>query len=151
MDTSLHRLMSYIHHSCAYRMYAWVGSDQKIFSLDVYSDSDYAGCTETQRSTTGSIVFSALRLCRCRSPLYPKRQGFVSRSTPEAEIVAMDTTIRVLTLPALSMAEELSPRVKVRICGDYQAMLCVMKTGRNPAMRHLSRTHRVSIAWLHEQ
>ena len=30
-------------------------------------------------------------------------------------------------------------------------MLCVMKSGRNPTMRHLSRSHRVSVAWLHEQ
>ena len=35
--------------------------------------------------------------------------------------------------------------------GDNVSMLQVMKAGRNPTMRHLGRTHRVSVAWLHEQ
>ena len=30
-------------------------------------------------------------------------------------------------------------------------MIQVMKSGRNPTMRHMGRTHRVSIAWLHER
>ncbi|MFM7990304.1 MAG: hypothetical protein ACKPKO_64415, partial [Candidatus Fonsibacter sp.] len=33
---------------------------------------------------------------------------------------------------------------------DNQAMIRVVKTGNNPTMRYLSRTHRVSVAWLHE-
>ena len=34
---------------------------------------------------------------------------------------------------------------------DNQAMIRVWQTGRNPTMRHLGRTHRVSVAWLHER
>ena len=34
---------------------------------------------------------------------------------------------------------------------DNQAMIRVCETGRNPTMRHLGRTHGVSVAWLHEQ
>ena len=30
-------------------------------------------------------------------------------------------------------------------------MLRVIETGRNPTMRHLHRTHRVSVSWLHER
>ena len=30
-------------------------------------------------------------------------------------------------------------------------MIRVCQTGRNPTMRHLGRTHRVSVAWLHER
>ena len=33
---------------------------------------------------------------------------------------------------------------------DNQAMIHVMKTGRNPTMRHVGRTHRISIAALRE-
>ena len=29
-------------------------------------------------------------------------------------------------------------------------MIRIMETGRNPTMRHLLRTHRISVAWLHE-
>ena len=30
-------------------------------------------------------------------------------------------------------------------------MIRVCETGRNPTMRHLGRTHRVSVSWLHER
>ena len=33
---------------------------------------------------------------------------------------------------------------------DNQAPLQVLKTGKNPTMRHLGRTHRVNLAWLSE-
>ena len=107
MDKRLHRLMSYIHHSYAYRIYAWAGTDIGNGVLDVHSDSGYAGCSETQRSTTGSIVF--LRGSDMSVPIsfISKRQRSVSRSTAEAEIVAMDTSLRVFTLPVLSIMEEL--------------------------------------------
>jgi hypothetical protein len=107
-DKRLQRLMSYIHHSYSYRLYAYMGEDQPKFTMDIYSDSDYAGCTQTQRSTTGSVIF--LRGGEDTSvpiSFMSKRQGSVSRSTPEAEIVAMDMTIRILTLPVLCLVEEL--------------------------------------------
>jgi hypothetical protein len=34
---------------------------------------------------------------------------------------------------------------------DNQAMIQVIKSGKNPTMRYLGRTHRVSIQWLHER
>jgi hypothetical protein len=58
-DKRLHKLMVYVQNSLAYRMYAW--NDQSSadgpYKLRVYSDSDFAGCSQTQRSTTGSIVY----------------------------------------------------------------------------------------------
>ena len=30
-------------------------------------------------------------------------------------------------------------------------MLQCVRTGRNPTMRHLARTHRISVSWMHEQ
>ena len=49
------------------------------------------------------------------------------------------------------LAEEVVGVCCVQICGDKQARVCVMKTGRNPIVRHLTRTRRVPFAWLHEQ
>jgi hypothetical protein len=34
---------------------------------------------------------------------------------------------------------------------DNQAVIEVVRTGRNPSMRHLSRVHGISIGFLHEQ
>ena len=39
----------------------------------------------------------------------------------------------------------------MRFLEDNQAMLQCVKSGRNPTMRHLARTHRVSVGWIHEQ
>jgi hypothetical protein len=153
MDKRLHRLMVYIQNSLAYRMYAW--NDQGVadgpFKLRVYSDSDFAGCSQTQRSTTGAIVFLTRSGAKIPLAYLSKRQTCVSHSTPEAEIVAMDSTIRLLALPLVQIADEVFGITKIQIMGDNKGMLCVMKSGRSPTMRHLSRSHRVSVAWLHEQ
>ena len=37
-----------------------------------------------------------------------------------------------------------------RFYEDNEAMIRVCLTGKNPTMRHLSRTHRISVAFLHE-
>ena len=63
----------------------------------------------------------------------------------------MDSTIRLLAVPLVQIADEVFGITKIQIMGDNQGMLCVMKSGRNPTMRHRSRSHRVSVAWLHEQ
>jgi hypothetical protein len=34
---------------------------------------------------------------------------------------------------------------------DNQAMIQIVRTGRNPTMRHLGRVHKIAVAWLHEQ
>jgi len=62
----------------------------------------------------------------------------------------MDTTLRVVAMPTRVIWDVLSPSMKGVMFGDNEAMLQVIKTGRNPTMRYLSRTHRVSISWLNE-
>eukprot|EP00969_Alexandrium_andersonii_P070009 3090140-Alexandrium_andersonii.AAC.1 len=39
----------------------------------------------------------------------------------------------------------------LRVHEDNQAMMAIVKSGRNPAMRYLLKTHRVSVQWLHER
>ena len=53
----------------------------------MYDDAEFAGCTETQRATSGLHV-----VCQGPHTNFPftgmsKRQGCVSRSTPAAELV----------------------------------------------------------------
>jgi hypothetical protein len=43
------------------------------------------------------------------------------------------------------------PHAYAFICiEDNQAMMACARSGRNPTMRYLGRTHRVSVAWLKE-
>ena len=66
-------------------------------------------------------------------------------------MVATDFSLRHCGLPALDLWQAVLPNQKV-LCvhEDNQAMIRIIETGKNPTMRYLHRTHRISVAWLHE-
>ena len=75
----------------------------------------------------------------------------MSHSTLEAELVATDFGLRTDGLPALSLRLLLFlHQPPLLFHEDNQAMIRVVATGKNPTMRYLARTHRVSVAWLHD-
>ena len=151
-DRRLHRLISYINSTLELRLTGYVGDNPSEVSLALYSDADFAGCKNTARSTTG--VFLALVGPNTFVPLaaVSKRQTCVSHSTAEAEIVAANTAVRTIGLPTKVLMEfVLNKDVDLVLHEDNQATLRVIKTGRSPALRHLSRTHHVNIAWLTER
>ena len=150
-DAKLHHLMCYVHHSADQKMVGWVGDSKADLSLALFADADYAGCGQSLKSTSGAHMHVQGK--RTRFPLAggSKRQGCVSHSTPEAEIVAADYALRTLGIPSISAWETLM-RTPPRIVfyDDNQAMINVMRSGRNPTMRHMERTHGISITWLYE-
>ena len=83
----------------------------------------------------------------------------MSLSTTEAELVAGALALKTAGLPAIIIMKILSLAANVgrnsqtllHFHVDNQAMASVIRTGRNPTMRHLSRTHGIAISWLHEQ
>ena len=78
-----------------------------------------------------------------------KKQTCVSHSTPEAEIVAANAAVRLEGLPALQLWDVILERkVIATMLGDNQATMQILKSGKNPALRHSARTHRVNFAWL---
>ena len=150
-DRKLHRLMCYIHSSYHLQMVGWVGDKPEDVQPFLFADADFAGCTETQRSTTG--YYLAIRGPRTCFPItgVSKRQNCVSHSTPEAETVATDFCLRHCGLPNLDLWHTVLPHKPcIMFFEDNQAMIRVIETGKNPTMRYLHRTHRVSVAWLHE-
>ena len=132
-------------------MIGWVGNDMKDLSIMLYADADFAGCAQSLRSTSGSHMHIQGKCTRFPLAGGSKRQGCVSHSTPEAEIVAADVTLRTMGLPALSIWETLTESSpKLLFHDDNQGMIGVVRSGRNPTTRHLERTHGISIASLHE-
>ena len=78
-----------------------------------------------------------------------KKQTCVSHSTPEAEIVAANAAVRLEGLPALQLWDVvLERKVIATLLEDNQAIMQILKSGKNPALRHVPRTHRVNFAWL---
>ena len=80
-----------------------------------------------------------------------KRQGCVSHSTPEAEIIAADYALRTHAIPIISLWKTLVQQdPKIVFHDDNQGMIAIIRSGQNPTMRHLERTHGISIQWMHE-
>ena len=145
--------MCWINSSLDLSLWGWCGDkDTNNIVLSLFCDSDFAGCTQTARSTTG--VFLALVGPHSFLPLsaISKRQTAVSHSTPEAELVAADHGVRVEGLPAVTLWNVLLKRdVSLVLCEDNESAARVIETGRNPTMRHILRTHKVDLAFLHER
>ena len=81
-----------------------------------------------------------------------KKQTAVSHSTVEAEIIAADHAIRMAGLPPLPLWETIRDRsLSLDVFQDNQATARIMTTGRAPTLRHIKRTHQVSVAWLNER
>ena len=150
-DAKLYHLMCYVNSSLSKRMTGWVGNKFDDLSLSLFADADFAGCAQTLRSTSGSHMHIQGKQTRFPLSGGSKRQGCVSHSTPEAEIVAADVTLRTMGLPALSIWETLTGKSpKLLFHDDNQGMIGVVRSGRNPTMRHLERTHGIAITSLHE-
>ena len=74
----------------------------------------------------------------------------VSVSTPEAELVAGSHGLLRELVPALDICDKLlPPNYPAVFHEDNQAMIRIIRSGRNPTVRYLHRTHRLSIAALH--
>ena len=87
-DQELHQLISYVHCTKHMKMVGWVSDSLESLQIQLYSDSDFAGCIESMRPTIG--MHSCLTGPGIYFPLsgQRKRQGCISQSTTEAELVA---------------------------------------------------------------
>jgi hypothetical protein len=158
-DDELYRLVCYIHTTKGNNMIEWFADIVDDIQPHLFFDSDFAGTEGTQTSTSGAHL--CLRGPHTSFPLsgQSKRQGCVSQSITEAEIMAAALALTSAGLPVITIMEILkaasklrgSPMTVLHFHVDNQAMAAVIRSGRNPTMRHLSRTHGICIAWLHEQ
>ena len=84
----LNRLISYIHHTCEYKQYCYLGNIAKQCRLGLFQDSDFAGDLEDSKSTSGGT------LCVFGSHTFVpiswmcKKQTAVSHSSTESEIIS---------------------------------------------------------------
>ncbi len=134
------------------RQIGFVGDRPEELELGLFSDADFAGDRDKMRSTSG--VFLALYAPHAFYPLSArsKKQPAVSHSTVEAEIIAADHAIRISGLPALPLWETILDRtLSLDVYQDNQATARIMTTGRAPTLRHIKRTHCVSVARLNER
>lgn len=94
-------------------------------NLDAYCDSDYAGCIETRRSTTGFIIMiSGGPVSWCS-----KRQPIVSLSSTEAEYIAAAECLKECLYLKVYLSELIGKQVKISLSIDNQSAIQLIKTG----------------------
>ena len=102
-DRRLHRLICYMHQTAEYAQLCFVGDSPSKCWLAMFSDASFAGDLRDSKSTSGGI------LCLVGPNTYVpiswlcKKQGAVSHSTAEAEVISLDAGVRLEGLPALSL------------------------------------------------
>ena len=102
-DKRLNRLISYIHHTCEYKLCCHVGNTAKLCRLGLFQDSDFAGDLEDSKSTSGGT------LCIFGSHTFVpiswmcKKQTSVSHSSTESEFISLDAGLRLDGILALDL------------------------------------------------
>ena len=104
-------------------------------TIDAYVDSDWAGCSDTRKSTSG-VTISVLG-----SPIigYSKTQVILALSSAEAELYAIGTgTSDTLHLKSIILEAELCDRVSINIHTDSTSGKSVAtRTGTGKKTKHV--------------
>jgi len=153
-DRWLYRLMCYIDHTKGITLSGYVGNTIDELNIGLWSDADWAGdrSDDKWRSTNGA--FAAMLGSHTDFPIWAKskKQDSTSCSTPEAELVAAHYATRNIASPLLDLLESVksSELSTVTLYEDNQAAISIIESGKNPNMKHITRSHGISISYLHE-
>ncbi len=91
-------------------MTGWIGDSIENLAPYIFADADFVGCPRTSRGTSG--MHHVLLGPNSSFPIagQSRKQGCVSHSTPEAEIVAADNAFCTTGLPATHLWDALLNR-----------------------------------------
>ena len=101
-------------------------------SVTAYTDSDWAGCIRTARSTSGGIVSIGGRIIKTHS----RQQKTVALSSAEAELYAM-VAASAETLAIVAYARDLGLDLGGEVYTDSSAALGISQRAGIGKVRHL--------------
>ncbi|WP_288992749.1 DNA (cytosine-5-)-methyltransferase, partial [uncultured Marinobacter sp.] len=104
-DKRLHRLMCYINCTKDDVMTSHVGDPLEDCRLVMFVDASFAGDLRDSKSTTGVIMVLVGPRTFCPISWICKKQGAISHSSTEAEIIALDAGLRMEGIPLVSLWE----------------------------------------------
>ena len=102
-DKRLAHWISYIHNTCEFRQYCYVGSAAQQCRLGLFQDSDFAGDVEDSKSTSGGLLCIFGSQTVVPISWMCKKQTSVSHSSPEAELTSLDASLQMDGIPALDL------------------------------------------------
>ena len=109
-DRALHRLICYVACTANHVLVGFVGDHPDTFRLRQYADADVAGDRPGFKSTPGAFLSLTGPHTHFPSAAKAVRQTCVAHSTPEAEMVSANSSIRLMGLPSLDLWEVLLGR-----------------------------------------
>ena len=148
-DRMLHRLMAYVSQSTDYTLVGYINDLPEDLWLEIYTDSDFSGSPDCAHSTSGAWL-------QLRGPnsVWPpswasKKQTAVSRSTTEAEVIAMVFGAFSEALPMeVLWGIVLQREIHTIIYEDNEATEKIVRSGFSQKLRHMTRTHKVNLGSL---
>ena len=109
---------------------------------ETYSDSDWAGCRRTGRSTSGGAVMVGEHFIKGWS----STQASVTLSSAEAELVAMTKAVAE-TIGIVNMAQDLGRALRGVVYADSSAALAIADRKGAGKLRHIN----IRMLWIQER
>lgn len=147
-DRALHKLMCYIAFTLDFGLVNVVHPKElsRLF-LRLWWDSDFAGSPDTERSTSGWVLWLMGAHTKVLLDACSKLQAATGVSTPEVEVVAGANALVRSGLPFWTLVEEVYGRkFDLEIGTDNSTARLDILQRYSKGMKHLKRHQRVSIA-----
>ena len=152
-DRKLHRVFSYLDGALDKFLTGTLSTaDVDVVKLISWPDADHNGDYMDTKSTSGFFLEIAGNDGRGMPLSWGcKKQGSTAQHTDEAEVVSMATSTRNELLPMQMLMQIILQRpVVAEIREDNAAAITAVMKGFSPALRHIYRTQRISLGFLHE-
>ncbi|KAA8498070.1 Copia protein [Porphyridium purpureum] len=116
-----------------------------------YADADFAGCPETRKSTSGRVTYLVAGGNKYLVDWSSRRQRFVSSSTSESEMAALEEAVQLSLFPALSFLRSVQEGdYALTLLCDSQVVLRAVEMGYSPKLHHMAVTRATDLAWIHQ-
>ena len=145
-DKRASRLFGYLAATLDYAHIMCIKDPPAKLWLSLYVDSDF-GSSSDMKSTSGFVL--ALQVPNSFAVILwgSKAQKAVSRSTTEAEFVALSSVLFGDAISLLAVCQRvIAPSVVLKVYEDNQAVLAIIAKGFSPKLKHLAKFHRINVA-----
>ena len=153
-DKRLNRLISYIHHTCEYKQYCYVGNTAKQCRLGLFQDTTLDAGLRLDGFPAldlwDLIVFVLGNTIQTHDRTAQSVVNCDKDHGPNMRSQGMTNVLNHIDCVP-SDVQSARQEALLFVFEDNEAVIKMIIKGRSPTMRHVSRTHRVALDWLFDQ